>query len=254
MKKWILVLLGLLAIVLVGCKTTGKAYTPPSGWVSDDTEDLSSSNCVNAPYAYDENWQTGADQLALGNCSVYETYNWQPGFSSGVILETIGHGTARSYGSFQLNCYDNLSRTYRYIYSYTSAEGQGIFGRETITASIPSNCLRSGTPLQLQTVVVKTSGHPQAPVRQIENKIWYNLTPQTQTGTIWVTAAPNNPANIYYNGVYQAQTPWSGLPLLVGTYVVKVTKTGFIDYTETVNLGAGENKNVYANLQPNSTG
>ena len=77
-------------------------------------------------------------------------------------------------------------------------------------------------------------------------------TPPNQTGSI---AASSNPsaASLYIDSIYKGITPITVTGLSVGNHAVKFTKTGYLDYTTSAYVYAGQTTNVFANLTLTNT-
>ena len=191
MKKWIIVLIGLLGVLLlaVGCKTIGKAYIPPDGWVSDDTEDSAScsGNCHSSYYrGYDEDW--GSVAADNGGCNkpqkdkrctpngigteIIEYYEWINEFNSkDVVLEDKYEIKNGNIGQWKVYCYgygsSNLTPGWRLLSLDSTV------GIKTVNLAISPDCLQSGNPLQIKNFIA--GGPSRAPTFYYESRIWYNL-------------------------------------------------------------------------------
>ena len=69
--------------------------------------------------------------------------------------------------------------------------------------------------------------------------------------TLKITSKPSG-AKVYINGTYKDETPLT-LELEPGTYTIKLTKDGYEDYTVTIELQAGETKEITAQLKEKPT-
>lgn len=75
-----------------------------------------------------------------------------------------------------------------------------------------------------------------------------------QTGNLYVVSIPSG-ANLYVDNILKGTTPRTVTGLTVGNHAVKVTKTGYYDYTTTKYIYAGQTVNLTVTLVPiNNTG
>ena len=71
--------------------------------------------------------------------------------------------------------------------------------------------------------------------------------PRAVNGSLNVESTPNS-ATIYLDGKEIGETPMSINELLVGQHIIKLTKKGYSDYTETITIAKDERKQVTATL------
>ena len=71
----------------------------------------------------------------------------------------------------------------------------------------------------------------------------------TPTGNIYVRSDPSG-ASIYLDGIYEGTTPATISDTSPGSHTVKLTKSGYEDYTTTVYVSAGDTESVDATLTP----
>jgi len=69
-----------------------------------------------------------------------------------------------------------------------------------------------------------------------------STTTTPKTGTLSVNSNPTG-AKVYINNIYSGITPLT-LTLNTGTYTVKITKNGYLDYSETVNIRKNERYSI----------
>ncbi|KQC03989.1 MAG: hypothetical protein APR53_04245 [Methanoculleus sp. SDB] len=81
---------------------------------------------------------------------------------------------------------------------------------------------------------------------------WVNGVTLVTTGSISVSSSPTG-ATIYLDGVNKGTTPATLTGISPGTHTVKLTKSGYYDYTKTVTVVAGQTTAMSATLYP-STG
>ena len=73
-----------------------------------------------------------------------------------------------------------------------------------------------------------------------------------QTGNISVSSNPTG-ASVYLDSVSKGVTPITISGVSVGSHTIKLTKTGYYDYTTTATVAAGQTASVSAALTPTST-
>jgi len=76
------------------------------------------------------------------------------------------------------------------------------------------------------------------------------VTLSEKPGTLKISSEPSG-AKVYINGDYKGETPLT-LELEPGTYTVKLTKEDYENYTLTIEVKAGETKEITAQLRKNS--
>ena len=85
-----------------------------------------------------------------------------------------------------------------------------------------------------------------------------------QTGSISVSSYPSG-GNVYLDGTYKGTTPLTIPDLSIGSYVIKITKSGYNDIFKTATVSSGETAtistslntltgSIYANSEPNGAG
>ena len=67
------------------------------------------------------------------------------------------------------------------------------------------------------------------------------------TGSIYVTSSPSG-ASVYLDGSYKGTTPKTITGVSAGSHTIKLSKSGYKDYTRTTSVIAGETKRINANL------
>ncbi len=80
----------------------------------------------------------------------------------------------------------------------------------------------------------------------------YNFTLVPLSATLNIFSTPSF-ADVYINGVYKGKTPLSITDLSSGSYSVRVTLSGYEDYSETVYLNPGDVKQLNVTLKPISS-
>ncbi|MDD1661977.1 MAG: PEGA domain-containing protein [Methanomicrobiales archaeon] len=78
------------------------------------------------------------------------------------------------------------------------------------------------------------------------------LAPLPPAGTIWVTSRPAK-ANMYVDGEYRGLTPMASTEP-GGTHTILLTRSGYRDYRESVNVSAGSTTFVSGVLEPLASG
>ncbi len=91
-------------------------------------------------------------------------------------------------------------------------------------------------------------GNPQA--GQTIN-VYATLTPNVQTGTIYVSSSPSGASAVLDNGYDQIVTPGTFNTVSTGYHTVQVTMAGYQPYSTNIPVSAGATSNVYATLTPN---
>jgi hypothetical protein len=82
-----------------------------------------------------------------------------------------------------------------------------------------------------------------------DNVGWCLAAPPAEKGYLTVTSDPSG-ADIYVDDTYVGVTPLYRYELSPGTYTVRVSKSGYEDYTTTVTITAGQETTVSATLEP----
>ncbi len=77
----------------------------------------------------------------------------------------------------------------------------------------------------------------------------FALTPIPQPGSITVTSNPTY-AYVYRDGAYKGRTPMTITDVSTGTHIIEIDLNGYYDWKQTVNVPAGGNVAVHANLNP----
>lgn len=91
-------------------------------------------------------------------------------------------------------------------------------------------------------------GNPQA--GQTIN-VYATLTPNVQTGTIFVSSSPSGASAVLDNGYDQIVTPGTFNTVSTGYHTVQVTMAGYQPYSTNIPVSAGATSNVYATLTTN---
>ena len=73
-----------------------------------------------------------------------------------------------------------------------------------------------------------------------------------KTGNIIVTSTANS-ARVYVDGKFAGETPYTMGSVSPGSYEIKVRKTGFSDFTATINAAEGQEVEVFAKLEQLAT-
>jgi hypothetical protein len=81
--------------------------------------------------------------------------------------------------------------------------------------------------------------------------VYATLTPNVQTGTIYVSSSPSGASAILDNGYDQVITPGYFYTVSTGYHTVQVMMPGYQPYTTNIPVNAGATSNVYATLTPN---
>jgi hypothetical protein len=81
--------------------------------------------------------------------------------------------------------------------------------------------------------------------------VYATLTPNVQTGTIYVSSSPSGASAILDNGYDQVITPGTFYTVSTGYHTVQVVMSGYQPYTTNIPVNAGATSNVYATLTPN---
>jgi hypothetical protein len=66
-------------------------------------------------------------------------------------------------------------------------------------------------------------------------------------GSIYFTSSPSS-AKVWFNSVYKDTTPFTLEDVIPGTYTVKMQRTSYLDWSQSVTVVAGEKKTVSATL------
>ncbi|MCK4731421.1 MAG: PEGA domain-containing protein, partial [Methanophagales archaeon] len=74
-----------------------------------------------------------------------------------------------------------------------------------------------------------------------------NLNLRQATGSISVTSSPSG-ASVYLDGSLKGKTPKTITGVSAGSHTIKLSESGYIDYTRTTSVKAGETKQIYAKL------
>ena len=74
-----------------------------------------------------------------------------------------------------------------------------------------------------------------------------------QTGNLYVASSPSG-ANLYVDNILKGTTPRTVTGLTIGNHAVKITKTGYYDYTTTKYIYAGNNSLSVTLTLMNGTG
>jgi len=91
----------------------------------------------------------------------------------------------------------------------------------------------------------KTIGTQTKDMSRIET---ISLTLERETGSLYVQSSPSG-ASIYLDGSYKGTTPKTIEGLEVGTYTLKLTKSGYQDKSQTIRIEAGKREDVYLTLE-----
>ncbi|MBI2543065.1 MAG: PEGA domain-containing protein [Candidatus Aenigmarchaeota archaeon] len=146
----------------------------------------------------------------------------------------------------------------------TSASNLSVTGAGT-SWSLTTNILPSDSNQTLQITTSLSSGTHTFTARadadnvitesnETNNELTKTLTVSpstTQTGNLSTASTPTN-ANVYVNNTYRGTTPIN-ISLSAGIYAVNLTKSGYLNYTTTVTIAAGETRNLIAALTPSGT-
>ena len=81
--------------------------------------------------------------------------------------------------------------------------------------------------------------------------VYATLTPNVQTGTIYVSSSPSGASAVLDNGYDQVITPGTFYTVSTGYHTVQVMMSGYQPYTTNIPVNAGATSNVYATLTPN---
>ncbi|HVP95125.1 MAG TPA: PEGA domain-containing protein [Methanoregulaceae archaeon] len=81
--------------------------------------------------------------------------------------------------------------------------------------------------------------------------VYATLTPNVQTGTIYVTSNPSGATAILDNGYDQGTTPMYFYSVPTGSHNIRVTSPGYQQYSTNIVVSPGATSNVYATLTPN---
>jgi hypothetical protein len=81
--------------------------------------------------------------------------------------------------------------------------------------------------------------------------VYATLTPNVQTGTIYVSSSPSGASAVLDNGYDQVITPGTFYTVSTGTHTVQVTMPGYQPYSTSIPVSSGATSNVYATLTPN---
>ncbi len=81
--------------------------------------------------------------------------------------------------------------------------------------------------------------------------VFATLTPNVQTGTIYVSSSPSGASAVLDNGYDQVITPGTFYTVSTGTHTVQVTMPGYQPYSTSIPVSSGATSNVYATLTPN---
>ena len=69
-----------------------------------------------------------------------------------------------------------------------------------------------------------------------------------KTGSIYVDSSPSG-ASVYLDGSYKGKTPKTITGVSAGSHTIKLSKSGYNDYTRTTSVIAGETKRINLNLR-----
>ncbi|HTY15528.1 MAG TPA: PEGA domain-containing protein [Methanoregulaceae archaeon] len=81
--------------------------------------------------------------------------------------------------------------------------------------------------------------------------VYATLTPNVQTGTIYVSSSPSGATVTLDDGYDQGVTPMTFYSVPTGSHNIRVTSPGYQQYSTNVVVSAGATSNVYATLTPN---
>ena len=93
--------------------------------------------------------------------------------------------------------------------------------------------------------------YPGNPAEGQTVNVYATLTPNVQTGTIYVSSTPSGASAILDNGYDQVVTPGTFNTVSTGSHTVKVLMSGYQAYSTSIPVSAGATSNVYATLTPN---
>jgi hypothetical protein len=96
-----------------------------------------------------------------------------------------------------------------------------------------------------------SQNYPGNPTAGQTINVYATLTPNVQTGTIYVSSSPSGASAILDNGYDQVITPGSFYTVSTGYHTVQVTMAGYQPYSTNIPVSAGATSNVYATLTPN---
>ena len=81
--------------------------------------------------------------------------------------------------------------------------------------------------------------------------VYATLTPNVQTGTIYVSSNPSGATATLDDGYDQGVTPMTFYSVPTGSHNIRVTSPGYQQYSTNVVVSSGATSNVYATLTPN---
>ena len=115
------------------------------------------------------------------------------------------------------------------------------------TSGTPGHTISVAKP-GYQTWTQYYPGNP--PAGQTIN-VYAILTPNVQTGTIYVTSNPSGATATLDDGYDQGATPMTFSSVTTGSHNIRVTSPGYQPFSTNVVVSSGATSNVYATLTPN---